>query len=127
MVIATPGRLLAHMKLGYVDLSGVEYFILDEADRMFDMGFLPDVRRIIAAQDSVRDRLALRLLLNYALRKGALKPAPDIQIQQGVVEMMAALELDCDICHCHEWQTGLVPVYLRTLYADRPREEWKAS
>ncbi|HEY9074027.1 MAG TPA: glycogen/starch synthase, partial [Desulfobaccales bacterium] len=44
-----------------------------------------------------------------------------IFFSRAVVEMMEALELDCDICHCHEWQTGLVPVYLRTLYHDRPR------
>ena len=39
VVIATPGRLIAHLSLGYVDLSKVSYFILDEADRMLDMGF----------------------------------------------------------------------------------------
>ena len=48
MVIATPGRLLAHMKMGYVDLSAVKYFILDEADRMLDMGFSDDIMRIVA-------------------------------------------------------------------------------
>ena len=46
VVIATPGRLLAHMQMGYVDLSGVEYFILDEADRMLDMGFYDDIMQI---------------------------------------------------------------------------------
>ena len=40
VVIATPGRLIAHLSLGYVDLSRVSYFILDEADRMLDMGFM---------------------------------------------------------------------------------------
>jgi starch synthase len=44
-----------------------------------------------------------------------------IFFNRAVVEMMEALELDWDICHAHEWQTGLVPVYLRTLYSDRPR------
>ena len=47
VVIATPGRLIAHLSLGYVDLSRVSYFILDEADRMLDMGFLPDISRIL--------------------------------------------------------------------------------
>ncbi len=46
MVIATPGRLLSHMKLGYVDLSKVSYFVLDEADRMLDMGFVDDIQAI---------------------------------------------------------------------------------
>ncbi len=43
-----------------------------------------------------------------------------IFFSRAVVEMMEALELDLDICHCQEWQTGLVPVYLRTLYKDKP-------
>lgn len=47
IIIATPGRLLDHMGRGYVDLSSVEILVLDEADRMLDMGFLPDVRRIL--------------------------------------------------------------------------------
>jgi starch synthase len=43
-----------------------------------------------------------------------------IFFSRAVVEMIEALDLGCDVCHCHEWQTGLVPVYLRTLYHDRP-------
>ena len=46
VVIATPGRLLSHLKLGYVDLSEVKHFILDEADRMLDMGFFDDIMQI---------------------------------------------------------------------------------
>ena len=46
VVIATPGRLIAHLSLGYVDLSKVSYFILDEADRMLDMGFYEDIMQI---------------------------------------------------------------------------------
>lgn len=47
VVIATPGRLLAHLSMGYVDLSKVSFFILDEADRMLDMGFIDDIMQII--------------------------------------------------------------------------------
>ena len=47
VVIATPGRLIAHLSLGYVDLSKVSYFILDEADRMLDMGFYEDIMQIV--------------------------------------------------------------------------------
>lgn len=47
VVIATPGRLLAHLQMGYVDLSHVRYFILDEADRMLDMGFYDDIMQIV--------------------------------------------------------------------------------
>lgn len=46
VVIATPGRLISHLSLGYVDLSRVSYFILDEADRMLDMGFYDDIMQI---------------------------------------------------------------------------------
>jgi superfamily II DNA/RNA helicase len=46
IVIATPGRLLSHLKLGTVDLSHVYYFVLDEADRMLDMGFFDDIMQI---------------------------------------------------------------------------------
>ena len=49
IVVATPGRLLDHMRFGYVNLSGLQVLVIDEADRMLDMGFLPDIRRILAA------------------------------------------------------------------------------
>jgi superfamily II DNA/RNA helicase len=48
VVIATPGRLLAHLSLGYVDLGKVSFFILDEADRMLDMGFYDDIMQIVS-------------------------------------------------------------------------------
>ena len=47
IIIATPGRLLDHMSRGYVDFRPLRILVLDEADRMLDMGFLPDVRRIL--------------------------------------------------------------------------------
>jgi ATP-dependent RNA helicase RhlE len=47
VLIATPGRLLDHFKWPYARLPGVEYLVLDEADRMLDMGFLPDIRRVL--------------------------------------------------------------------------------
>lgn len=47
IVIATPGRLISHLSLGYVDLSKVSFFILDEADRMLDMGFFDDIMQIV--------------------------------------------------------------------------------
>ena len=46
IVVATPGRLLDHMRSSVGDFSKLEVFVLDEADRMMDMGFWPDVRRI---------------------------------------------------------------------------------
>ena len=57
VVIATPGRLLDLHGRNFVDLSGVEYFVLDEADRMLDMGFVRDVRKIVAALPEDRQSL----------------------------------------------------------------------
>ena len=48
VLIATPGRLLDLMQQGYISLKEIEYFVLDEADRMLDMGFIHDIRKIIA-------------------------------------------------------------------------------
>ncbi|MGH7788665.1 MAG: DEAD/DEAH box helicase [Candidatus Binatia bacterium] len=57
LIVATPGRMLDHLRFGYVDLTGVDVVVLDEADRMLDMGFLPDVRRILAALPATRQTL----------------------------------------------------------------------
>lgn len=57
VVIATPGRLLAHLNMGYVDLSKVSYFILDEADRMLDMGFYDDIMQIVKQLPKSRQTL----------------------------------------------------------------------
>lgn len=48
VLVATPGRLLDHHQQGTLDLSHVEYFVLDEADRMLDMGFIHDIKRVLA-------------------------------------------------------------------------------
>ena len=47
VIVATPGRLLDHFQQGYAPLAGLEYLVLDEADRMLDMGFIPDIRRVL--------------------------------------------------------------------------------
>jgi ATP-dependent RNA helicase RhlE len=47
ILIATPGRLLDHFQYDYATLAGLEYLVLDEADRMLDMGFLPDIKRVL--------------------------------------------------------------------------------
>ncbi|HLQ36320.1 MAG TPA: DEAD/DEAH box helicase [Planctomycetota bacterium] len=57
VLVATPGRLLDLLQQRHVDLRAVEIFVLDEADRMLDMGFLPDVRRVIAALPKKRQSL----------------------------------------------------------------------
>src|SRR5437867_12090847 len=57
VVVATPGRLLDHMSRRHVDFRGLHVLVLDEADRMLDMGFLPDVRRIVDALPRERQTL----------------------------------------------------------------------
>ncbi len=57
VLIATPGRLLDLMNQGFVDLRNIEYFVLDEADRMLDMGFINDVKKVIAALPTKRQTM----------------------------------------------------------------------
>ena len=57
VLVATPGRLLDHMKSSYARLDKIEFLVLDEADRMLDMGFLPDIRRILKALPAKRQTL----------------------------------------------------------------------
>jgi ATP-dependent RNA helicase RhlE len=57
ILVATPGRLLDLMGQGHIDLGNIEIFVLDEADRMLDMGFLPDIRKVIAKLPKKRQTL----------------------------------------------------------------------
>jgi ATP-dependent RNA helicase RhlE len=57
VLIATPGRLLDHLRAPYARLSGIEFLILDEADRMLDLGFLPDIRKILKHVPAKRQTL----------------------------------------------------------------------
>ncbi len=69
IVVACPGRLLDHINQGTISLSGVEILILDEADRMFDMGFLPDVRRILKHVPARRQTLMFSATMPDDIRK----------------------------------------------------------
>ncbi len=68
IIVATPGRLLDHMRFGYVDFSALEFLVLDEADRMFDMGFLPDLKRIIAKLPTKRQTLLFSATMPSSIR-----------------------------------------------------------
>ena len=59
VLVATPGRLLDHFQYPYAKLNGLEVLVLDEADRMLDMGFLPDIRRILRALPATRRQTLL--------------------------------------------------------------------
>jgi ATP-dependent RNA helicase RhlE len=68
VIVATPGRLLDHMRAPYAALGGVEIVVLDEADRMLDMGFLPDVRRILARLPARRQTLLFSATMPAPIR-----------------------------------------------------------
>jgi ATP-dependent RNA helicase RhlE len=68
IVVATPGRLLDHINRRTIDLSHVEIFVLDEADRMFDMGFIDDVRKIIAKIPAKRQTLLFSATMSKEVR-----------------------------------------------------------
>ncbi len=69
IVIGCPGRILDLMQEGYLDLGGVEGVVLDEADQMFDMGFLPGVRKILGAIPQERQNLLFSATMPAQLRK----------------------------------------------------------
>jgi ATP-dependent RNA helicase RhlE len=73
VLVATPGRLLDHAQQRTCDLSHVEIFVLDEADRMLDMGFLPDIKRVIALLPQRRQNLLFSATFPDDIRKLANK------------------------------------------------------
>ena len=114
MVIATPGRLLAHMKMGYVDLSHVKYFVLDEADRMLDMGFSDDIMRIVA--ELPKDRQTL--MFSATMPKKIQHLAATILHEPKEVKIAVskpAEKIDQSIFVCHEGQKAEL---LKRLFAD---------
>src|SRR5215210_6210512 len=69
ILVATPGRLLDHAGQGTLELSGIEILVLDEADRMLDMGFIPDLRRIMALLPAARQTLMFSATFSDPIRK----------------------------------------------------------
>jgi ATP-dependent RNA helicase RhlE len=107
IIVATPGRLIDHLRQQNADLSGVELLVLDEADRMMDMGFWPDVRRIIAAIPAGRQtllfsatmpdevvRFALEIVRQPTYIQVGQRSAPPKSITHRVELMPAAEKLD---------------------------------
>jgi len=99
IVIATPGRLLQHLSLGYVDLSQLEFLILDEADRMLDMGFLGDIMRIISFMPEDRQTLLFSATMPRKIRelaKEILYKPKEINIKvskpaEGITQMVYSI------------------------------------
>ena len=85
IVVATPGRLLDHMQQGTIDLSAVEILVLDEADRMLDMGFIRDIRKILQVLPKHRQNLLFSATFSQEIKQLAantLNSPAEIQVAQ---------------------------------------------
>jgi ATP-dependent RNA helicase RhlE len=85
VIVATPGRLLDHFRSAYAKLDGVEHLVLDEADRMLDMGFLPDIRRVLRHIPARRQTLLFSATMPPPIAKLAremLKDPAQINMQR---------------------------------------------
>lgn len=96
ILIATPGRLLDHAQQRTVDLSRVEIFVLDEADRMLDMGFINDIRRVMRLLPGKRQNLMFSATYSEDIRKlaqGLLKNPVEVEVarRNTAVESVAQL------------------------------------
>lgn len=103
VVIATPGRLLSHLNLGYVDLSKVAFFVLDEADRMLDMGFYDDIMQI--AKCLPQD--CQKILYSATMPPKTQKLAEAIMYKPVMVKIAIskpAEKIHQQACICHEPQ-----------------------
>lgn len=88
IIIACPGRLLDHMQQKTVSLAHVETLVLDEADQMFDMGFLPAIRRIVAALPTARQTMLFSATMPEDIRKlsaQVLKSPVKVELERGPV------------------------------------------
>jgi ATP-dependent RNA helicase RhlE len=84
VLIATPGRLLDHLSQPYARLDGLQYLVLDEADRMLDMGFLPDIRRILKHVPARRQTLLF----------SATMPAPIVELTRDLLRDPVKIQLE---------------------------------
>jgi ATP-dependent RNA helicase RhlE len=132
LIVATPGRLEDYLSRRLVNLSGVKMLVLDEVDRMLDMGFKPAIRRIAAALPTDRQTLCYSATLSPAIREVAanylrnpvrveigsvLKPSPNVELQSFEVPVDKKQELLEHLLGAHE---GSFLVFVRTKHgADR--------
>ena len=84
VIVATPGRLLDHFRHSYAALRGLEILVVDEADRMLDMGFLPDIRRVLRHLPAKRQTLLFSATL----------PAPIVVLTREMLSNPATINLD---------------------------------
>ena len=126
IVVACPGRLLDHIRQGTIRLSSLEFIVLDEADRMLDMGFLPDIREILKHVPTVRQRLMfgatmpdeIRRLAEDVLRAPAMlqvdSPAPAATVAQAVYPVPPHLKTALLLQLLRHTETASVLIFTRT-------------
>ncbi len=116
VVIATPGRLLAHLSMGYVDLSRVSYFILDEADRMLDMGFYDDIMQIYSHLPKETQVLMFSATMPPKIQQMAKKILKNpVEIKLAVSKPAEKIQQSSYICY----ETQKMPI-LKKLFKENP-------
>jgi len=101
IIIATPGRLIDHLDRKNIRLDSIEYLVLDEADRMLDMGFIHDVKKIIAKTPTTRQTLLFSATISpeiNELSKFALKNPEFIQIEQNIKPADSVEQIVLPVC-----------------------------
>ncbi len=100
IIVATPGRLIAHLSLGYVDLSKVSFFILDEADRMLDMGFYEDIMQIASYLPKERQTVMFSATMPPKIQKLASSILTDpVRIEIAVSKPAENICQQCVYCY----------------------------
>ncbi len=100
VMVATPGRLLDHFRAPYAKLQGIEHLVLDEADRMLDMGFLPDIRRVLRHIPAARQTLFF----------SATMPAPIATLASEMLKNPVTISLQRQAAPAHGITQAVYPV-----------------
>ena len=100
IIVATPGRLISHINLGNIDLSRVSFFILDEADRMLDMGFYNDIMTIANKLPKNRQTMLFSATMPQEIRKLAANILTDpLQITLSLAKPADGITQEAYVCH----------------------------
>ena len=131
IIIATPGRLIAHIQLGYVDFSKIDYLVLDEADKMLDMGFSDDILNIVDKIPVKRQTLLFSATMPNKIREFAKRILNEPEeIRLAVSKPAAGIDQQLYMAYdnqklpllAHLIQNSPVPVQSMVLFTSRKSE-----